>query len=367
MLTIAARPTLAAEGEYRLEFLPTFNIGEDSGAGGTMTIRVLSSRQSVINFKVWNLYPNTVYTIWTVFNDLSWRPGFTSTTSNSVPACGATGGGCNPMVTDPVTGVATPGPSIPWKGWDGYPKEGGKVSPTGALKSAYTHGIRLDPGSTFVTDRHGNGQVTIKLDFDALDENPVSLKQLLTQCRPGTADASGKCSGDNVVDITTTWMRRFIVEFPADKAGLTPRQLSAARAEACANYDPAFDPDSDEYDESITHHTDSRFWQCVDPESDLVRVQRFPVAHFRIANHPDALTHGHIGGDHNDHWIDLVGPRECIVPVGHAAPIKTLEPAPVAVGTPPVLTSPPPGWQPFPLSQCKPLTNTHRARHGHDR
>ena len=341
VLLMTGGQAVAADGKYRLEFLPTFNIGEQSGAGGTMTIMVTSDHRSVIEFRVWNLFPNTVYTIWTVFNGLAWRPGYTSDTSNGVPACTASGssiskttglfGGCAPVATE-------------WAGWAEYPKEGGKVSPTGALRSAYTHGIRLDPGSTFVTDRNGNGRITFKVDFDALDHNPVSLKQLLQQCRPGTADASGKCSGDNVVDITTTWMRRFIVEYPL-----------AQRAAMCANYDPAYDPESPEYEPAIVHHTDSRFWQCVDPDSDLVRVQRYPFSHFRIANHPDSLTHGHIGGDHNDHWIDLVGPRECIVPVGNAAPITTLEPA---LGTV--------GYTPFPLSSCKPLTNQHGRGSSHN-
>jgi hypothetical protein len=327
--SVAGDPASAAQGEYRLEFLPTFNIGEDSPAGGTMTIRVLSDKQSIIQFKVWNLYPDTVYTIWTVFNDLKWRPGFEPAkdaegnyVSNTVPACSATGGGC--------TG---------WKGWADYPREGGKVSPTGAIRSAYTHGIRLDPGSTFKTDRHGNGLVTVKLDFDALDANPVSLKQLLQQCRPGTADSAGKCSGDNLVDVTTTWMREFIARYPL-----------AERAAKCANYDPRFDPESSEFDPAGAHRTDARFWQCVDPDTDLVRVERYPFAHFRIANHPDALTHGHIGGDHNDHWIDLVGPRECIVPVGAAAPIAVPTPA---IGT----TIGGAGYNPFPVTSCRPLSN----------
>jgi hypothetical protein len=328
----AATPATAAQGEYRLEFLPTFNIGESSGAGGTMTIRVHSDRHSTIDFRVWNLYPNTVYTIWTVFNNLAWRPGYFPDSdgdgvadSNGVPACGASGGNCS---------VATG-----WKGWQGYPPEGGKVSPTGSLKSAYTHGIRLDPGSTFVTDKNGNGHIAVRLDFDALDANPVSLKQLLQQCRPGKFDpATGKCATSNdVVDITTTWMRVFIGEYPVHE-----------RAAKCANYNADFDPEAGPVDPQVVHHTDARYWQCVDPETDLVRVRRFPVNHFRIANHPDALTHGHIGGDHNDHWIDLVGPRECIVPVGNAAPIAQLEPNATS-------------FTPFPTDQCRPLTHPRKG------
>ncbi len=229
------------------------------------------------------------------------------------------------------------------------------MSPTAALKAAFPHGIRHDPGATFVTDRNGNGDVMVNLDFDVLDENPVSMKQLLQQCRPGTftgnfpgssgatsqANTAGCANRDDTVDITTTWLRRFIGEFPL-----------ADRERLCANYDPAFDSESAEFDAAATHHTDSRFWQCVDPQTDLVRVHRYPFAHFRIANHPDGLTHGHIGGDHNDHWIDLVGPRECIVPVGNAAPVKLLEPAGGTVG-----------YTPFPVDQCRPLTNQRRG-HG---
>ncbi len=124
MLVMSGTQAYAASDEYRLEFLPTFNIGEDSGAGGTMTIRVHSNRHSSIHLKVRNLFPHTVYTIWTVFNDLAWRPGYSTTDSNSVPACGATGGSCRPMITN-ASGATVPGPSIVWKGWAGYPPEGG--------------------------------------------------------------------------------------------------------------------------------------------------------------------------------------------------------------------------------------------------
>ena len=355
MLLLGSTQAYAGTDEYRLEFLPTFNVGEASEAGGTMTIKVHGDRHSVVTLKVWNLFPHTVYTIWTVFNDLAWRPGYSSADSNSVPACAAGGGNCRPMVTN-ASGETVPGAAIVWKGWNGYPPEGGKVSPTGPLKAAYTHGIRLDPGATFVTDKNGNGTVTVTLDFDVLNANPVSMKQLLQQCRPGTftgnfpgsagatsqANAAGCARRDDTVDVTTTWLRHFVGEFPLGD-----------RERMCANYDPAFDPESPEFDAAIVHHTDSRFWQCVDPETDMVRVRRYPFAHFRIANHPDALTHGHIGGDHNDHWIDLVGPRECIVPVGNSAAVKPLEPASGTIG-----------YTPFPADQCKPLTNARR-KHGH--
>jgi len=49
----------------------------------------------------------------------------------------------------------------------------------------------------------------------------------------------------------------------------------------------------------------------VDPQTGngLPRVWRFPFDHFRLAAHPDGLTHGFIGGNEAEHVIDMVGRR----------------------------------------------------------
>ncbi len=65
----------------------------------------------------------------------------------------------------------------------------------------------------------------------------------------------------------------------------------------------------------------ARFWQCIDPATvtpttgtGLPRVHRCLFDQFRLANHPDDLTHGFIGGNATDHRLDLVGRRAELVP-----------------------------------------------------
>jgi hypothetical protein len=41
----------------------------------------------------------------------------------------------------------------------------------------------------------------------------------------------------------------------------------------------------------------------------LLSRQRGAEDHFRLANHPDGLTHGFISGNSVDHLIDMVGRR----------------------------------------------------------
>ena len=105
--------------------------------------------------------------------------------------------------------------------------------------------------------------------------------------------------------VTTTWLRRFIGEFRLEN-----------RASVCANYDTSADPSNPEYDPVGSNGMDAKYWQCVDPvtmdletESGLPRVHTFEFDHFRLANHPDRLTHGFIGGNATDHWIDMIGRR----------------------------------------------------------
>jgi hypothetical protein len=64
---------------------------------------------------------------------------------------------------------------------------------------------------------------------------------------------------------------------------------------------------------------DARLWQCIDPATatnkggGLPKVHMYAFDHFRLANHPDDLTHGFIGGNSVDHWIDMVGRRADLV------------------------------------------------------
>jgi len=91
--------------------------------------------------------------------------------------------------------------------------------------------------------------------------------------------------------VTTTWLRKYIAQVAA-----------VDRAAQCANYNPS-DPGA-------------IYWQCIDPATvdphtgnGLPRVWRFPFDHFRLAAHPDGLTHGFIGGNESEHVIDMVGRR----------------------------------------------------------
>src|SRR2546427_638579 len=103
---------------------------------------------------------------------------------------------------------------------------------------------------------------------------------------------SGPCpSPSNILRVTTTWLRKYIAQV-----------LPEGRASYCANYN-ASDPAS-------------IYWQCIDPSTvdsqsgnGLPRVWRFPFDHFRLAAHPDGLTHGFIGGNEGEHVIDMVGRR----------------------------------------------------------
>src|SRR5437764_990840 len=175
---------------------------------------------------------------------------------------------------------------------------GGVVAPTASLSAQFTNGMGLDPGVTFVTDDWGNGQVRVTLDYNILgnthdDGSPVGNKSIVTQCvvdSPGPQ--SGPCPSTSAIQrVTTTWLRKYIAQVPA-----------ADRASLCANYNSS-DPSS-------------IYWQCIDPATvdpqtgnGLPRVWRFPFDHFRLAAHPDGLTHGFIGGNEAEHVIDMVGRR----------------------------------------------------------
>lgn len=275
---VVHQTTEAPDESYELRFIPTQNA--PPGARGTMKITFrAASGETEVRFTVRHAFPNTLYTIWTVFNTLRW-----------------------PL---PDQGVEVPAESASRR--PGFPGEGNGVSPLARLDDRFTSGMGIDPGASFVTDARGNGSVALVLDYDLVRGAPVSNGNLNTQCVP---DPTGACR--KTVRVTTTWLRTFIGEF-----------WPWERARMCANYDPRADPDGpDVFPEELRHGMDARLWQCVDPASVnpatgrfVVRVPRFEVDHFRLAAHPDGLTHGFIGGNRTDHRIDLVGRWSDLVPV----------------------------------------------------
>lgn len=266
--------------QYTLEFIPTQNV--PAGAEGTMTITPIPGG-TVMSFRLRGAYPRTVYTIWTVFNvldEVKWQQAINDK-KFEVPSKAA-------------TSLA------------GFPKEGNGVTPTARLDSGFTNGMGEDPGASFVTNGNGDGHVEVRLDFDLINQAPVSNKDIIVQCAPNPpVVVNGACpAGSVLVKVTTTYLRKFIGQYPV-----------ADRAAACANYSAADDPDVAGYDIGVQNGADARLWQCVDPATadrvgnGLVRVPRFAFDHFRLANHPDALTHGFIGGNGTDHFIDMVGRR----------------------------------------------------------
>jgi hypothetical protein len=174
----------------------------------------------------------------------------------------------------------------------------------------------IDPGLAFYTNERGDADIHVRLDFNLLgttyDDGPgVGIATTAAQCvlqgppvPPNTYTAANcppvqlTINGKSLTTIprftvASSWLRKFIwqVKDPAE----------------CANYDPN-DPTS-------------IFWQCIDPATvdpktgtGLPRVWRYPFSHFRLASHPDELTHGFIGGSAWEHTIDLVGQRCKIQP-----------------------------------------------------
>jgi hypothetical protein len=290
-----------------------------------------ASGGSDINFFVRGARPNTLYTIWTVFRPLRWCTAAELATD---PGCGSAFGPA-PQVPPPVVvdkllkppptdpGVCPAIPAVDIKpgfcnfsssAQPFYP-EGGAVAPTASMASGFTSGMGLDPGATFYTNNNGDGQVHVKLDYNLLgttydDGPPVGNATTVPQCATSgmpvnvtiTINSSSCTVKDNVTLATTTvpkftvtssWLRKFVsqVDHPALE---------------CANYDPA-------------NPAISMNWQCIDPATvnpqngtGLPRVWRYPFDHFRLAAHPDELTHGFIGGSKFEHAIDFVG-RRCML------------------------------------------------------
>ncbi|HEV8438163.1 MAG TPA: hypothetical protein VGT40_08715 [Methylomirabilota bacterium] len=267
------------------------------GATGWMQITQVNGQSDVQVF-VRGARPSTLYTIWTVFKPLLWCAD---------PSTGCPDAFAPPGSTKPGFGSFPPG-FLPF-----YP-EASPVAPTASLASAFTSGMGLDPGITFYTNKNGDGQIHVKLDYNLLgttyDEGPpVANATTVSQCAvpgPPMKYTSATCppmtitiNGNPVTTVpkftvTSSWLRKYIsqVDDPAIE---------------CANFDPN-DPTS-------------IFWQCIDPATTdprtgtgLPRVWRFPFDHFRLAAHPDELTHGFIGGSAFEHTIDMVGRRCRIQP-----------------------------------------------------
>jgi hypothetical protein len=271
---------MAGDEEYTLEFIPTQNA--PGGAEASMLIKVKNDKpETEVLLTASGLYPNTVYTIWIVYNTLTW-----------------------PL---PTTGTSVPSTSASTR--PGFPPEANGVSPLAKLSDAFTSGMGLDPGASFITDENGDGEVNVKVDYDLIQAAPLSNKDLIGQCVPGPP-VNGECSSPSkLMRVTTTWLRRFIAEYPLGD-----------RASTCANYNATADPDSAQYDPVASKGMNARLWQCVNPTTvnpgtgeGLPRVHRYQFDHFRLANHPDDLTHGFIGGNGVDHWIDMVGRRADLV------------------------------------------------------
>ena len=268
-------------------------------ATGRMDIKVMGG-QTYLHFAVRGARLNTLYTIWTVFKPLLW--------------CADPKFGCPEAFSPP--GRIAPG-FTDFAGPLKFYPEGGLVAPTASMSKAFTSGMGLDPGATFFTDHNGNGEMTIQLDYNLLgttynDGPPVANADVVAQCAvPGvpltyTSAKTGPTACPSVTimvngrpvtaapttprfTVTSSWLRKFVIQTDDPVA-------------ECANYDPA-DPTS-------------IFWQCIDPSTvdrrtgtGLPRVWRYPFDHFRLAAHPDELTHGFIGGSAFEHAIDMVGRR----------------------------------------------------------
>jgi len=303
---IAAAPsggppiTLDFEPTIMLETTPPPNGTHPSVQGlkstAWMTINQASGGTD-LNFFVRGARPNTLYTIWTVFQPLKWC---TAAELELQPGC--------PSAFAP--GAILPGfADFPPGALQFYP-EAGRVAPTASMTSGFTSGMGLDPGATFYTNDNGDGHVHVKLDYNLLgttydDGPPVGNQDVVAQCAvrgvPLTYTTStcpkiteGGITVTPTFTVTSSWLRKFVIQInPAD------------RATQCANFDPT--------------NPASLFWQCIDPATvdpktgtGLPRVWRYPFDHFRLAAHPDELTHGFIGGSKFEHAIDFVG-RRCML------------------------------------------------------
>src|SRR5437870_3338273 len=108
-LVAAAEDRDGPDATYILHFRPTQNA--PPGASGRMEITVGSGRgDTAVGFSVRHAYPNTLYTIWTVFAELKW-----------------------PL---PKKGIEVP--TYPVSDRPGFPSEGNAVSPLARLDDRFT-------------------------------------------------------------------------------------------------------------------------------------------------------------------------------------------------------------------------------------
>ncbi len=284
---LATADSASGQGEtYTLGFEPTQNAL--AGSYGVMTIKPLPGG-TFVSFELQGGYPSTVYTIWTVYNLLVVP---LPTSGTAVPACPATGGGPVGCPTDPRPG---------------FPPEGNGVAPLARLDKPFTDGMGLDQGMTFVTNDSGDGSASINLDYDLLGGPeggpPVGNKDFAVQtvCPVELGPVDPCISPPGIkINVATTWLRKFIGDY-------SPKQ----RSSMCANYETV----------ALRPGIDPRYWQCIDPATGMPRVHRYAFDHFRLAPHPDDLTHGLFGGNGTDHFIDMVGRRCQIIPrVDHPCP-----------------------------------------------
>jgi hypothetical protein len=297
---LPARSALGQPEIYKLEFEPTQNAL--AASSGVMTIKPLPGGTSVA-FELRGGYPNTVYTIWTVYNRLI-VPLPTDINTTGVPACPAGG--------DSKNNLGCPSEPRP-----GFPPEGSGVAPLARLDNPFTDGMGLDQGITFVTNDSGDGSASIQLDYDLLGGldggPPLGNKNFVVQCvRPVESPMSVRC-----VSVATTWLRKFIGDYTLEE-----------RPSMCANYEAL----------AVRPGIDPRYWQCIDPATGLPRVHRYIFDHFRLAPHPDDLTHGLFGGNAVDHFIDMVG-RRCQItpPIDDPCPQAFPLPATPPLATPPLV------------------------------
>ncbi|MBI3634582.1 MAG: hypothetical protein HY216_00005, partial [Candidatus Rokubacteria bacterium] len=139
-------------------------------ATGRMEIQVVGGHTHV-RFVVRGARSKTLYTIWTDFKPLLWC----ADSSTGCPGSFSPPGRIVPGVTDFPAGALK-----------FYP-EAGAVAPTAAMSKAFTSGMGPDPGATFFTDERGDGEVTVKLDYNLLgttydDGPPVGNADVVAQC-----------------------------------------------------------------------------------------------------------------------------------------------------------------------------------------
>jgi len=305
-IALAAAPA-AADTKYVLNFTSTVELWSTpnstlaavnpGGATGTMTISIKSNGDADVDFRLRGARPNTIYTIWTVFGHLNW-----------------------PLRTTLPSAYVSP----PQRPLNTYYPEMNAVAPLARLDAAFTSGMGLDPGATFVTNGQGNAEIHLSLDYNLLgvEDNgpPVANKDVIVQCVPGDPaqgefpSATGSCPRTaKSQKVTTTWLRKYIAQVMAEQgyslSSLGNSHTQDALTALCENYDPT--------------NPNSIYWQCIDPETGMPRVYRFPFDHFRLAAHPDDLTHGMIGGNGMEHVIDMVG-RRCDVQPRPAMPLQTV-------------------------------------------